>query len=133
MVECEGMVEREGDVMCRILVIDDDPDLRALLASMLQPAGHSVSLAADGSQGMNQFRADPADMVLTDIFMPVKEGLETIFELRRLCPELPIVAMSGRPVGSTMLCIARHLGAMATLEKPFSREELLAVVDKACN
>jgi two-component system, chemotaxis family, chemotaxis protein CheY len=111
--------------------MDDDADVRLVLADNLRSAGHTVSLAADGQEGMRKFRADPADLVITDIFMPAKEGLETILELRRLVPNLPIIAISGRPVGSTMLCIARHLGAVATLQKPFSRDELLSAVEQA--
>ena len=114
-----------------VLVIDDDPDIRLLINDFLRQSGHTVALAGDGQEAMEEFLSEPADVVITDIFMPTKEGLETILELHRQAPELPVIAMSGRMIGSTMQCIARHLGAVATLQKPFSREELLAAISKA--
>ena len=116
--------------MARILVIDDDADMRALLEQTLKSAGHEVALAADGRKGVEQYRTKPADLVITDIFMPNQEGLETIMELRRSFPEVAIVAMSGRVPG-TMLSIAQKLGAVEVLQKPFVAEELLLAVARA--
>ena len=82
--------------MARILVIDDEADMRGLLEETLQSAGHEVSLAADGEEGMKRFRARPADLVITDLYMPGQEGLETIMQLRREFPSVAIMAMSGR-------------------------------------
>ena len=117
--------------VAHVLVIDDDPDIRLLLNDLLRSAGLTVALAGDGGEAIKQSQTDPADLVITDIFMPTKDGLETILELRRRIPGLPVIAMSGRMIGRTMLCIARHLGAVATLQKPFTREDLLAAVEKA--
>jgi DNA-binding NtrC family response regulator len=117
--------------MARILVIDDDLDVRATVGRMLQSAGHEVVLAANGMEGMEQYRASPGDLVITDIYMPGQEGLETIIGLRRRYPEIKIIAMSGKPAGGTMLSIARRLGALAILQKPFSLEQLLQEVEKA--
>ena len=117
--------------MARILVIDDDPDMRALVEQMLKSAGHETILAADGREGIDQCRSKPADLVITDIYMPNQEGLETIMELRKRFPGLAIIAMSGRATAGTMLSIAEKLGAVETLQKPFVAEELLAAVEKA--
>jgi len=117
--------------MPRILVIDDDPDMRALLEQTLKSAGHEVELAADGREGVAQYRANKADLVITDLYMPRQEGLETITELRKHFPEVAIIAVSGRDTALTMLSIAQKLGAMEVLQKPFDVKVLLAAVDKA--
>jgi DNA-binding response OmpR family regulator len=117
--------------MARILVIDDDPDMRALLKQTLESAGHEVSLAADGRQGVDQYRANRADLVITDLYMPGQEGLETIIELRTRFPEVAIMAVSGRAIAATMLSVAQKLGAVEVLQKPFVTGELLAAVGKA--
>jgi len=117
--------------MARILVIDDDPDLRAVLEQMLRPAGYEVVLAADGREGVAQFRAQSADVVITDLYMPHQEGFETINELRRRFPGIAIIAMSGKPAAATLLSIAQKLGVTAALQKPFTSDELLAAVEKA--
>jgi len=117
--------------MARILVIDDDPDIRALLEQTLKSAGHEVALAADGREGVEEYRAKPADLVITDIYMPNQEGLETIIELRQRFPELAIIAMSGRTAAGTMLSIAQKLGVIQVLQKPFVADELLTAVERA--
>ena len=81
--------------MARVLVIDDDLDTRVLLEETLRSAGHEVLLASDGKEGLSIYRTKPADVVITDIYMPTKGGLETIIELRQSCPEVPIIALSG--------------------------------------
>jgi CheY-like chemotaxis protein len=117
--------------MARILVIDDDADTQALLERILRSVGHRVVPAADGREGVGQYSAQPADLVITDLYMPNQEGLETIRELRRRFPEVVIIAISGKPEAATMLSIAHTLGAVAVLQKPFVAEELLAAVGKA--
>ena len=117
--------------MPRILVIDDDPEMRAMLEQTLQSVGHHVMLAADGRQGLAQIASAPADLVITDLYMPNKDGLETIIELRQRFPNVAIIAMSGRTVAATMLSIARQLGAFEVLQKPFVTGELLRAVDNA--
>jgi len=116
--------------MARILVIDDDPDIATTLGIALQMAGHDVVLAADGRQGMEKQRARPADLVITDLFMPEQEGLETIRELRKDFPEVPIIAMSGADVGNTMLTIASKMGAAKILRKPFDVAELMNAIEE---
>jgi len=117
--------------MARILVIDDDADLRVMLEQTLESAGHEVILAADGKEGVEQYRTKPADLVITDIYMPNQEGLETIIKFRRHFPALAIIAMSGRETAPTMLSIAQKLGAVEVLQKPFVADELLAAVGRA--
>jgi DNA-binding response OmpR family regulator len=117
--------------MARILVIDDDPDTREMLEQTLKPAGYEVILAADGRDGVVRQGISPADLVITDIYMPKQDGLETIREFRRRFPEVRIIAMSGRALAVTMLSIAQDLGAVAVLHKPFPADELIAAVAKA--
>lgn len=117
--------------MSRILVIDDDPDIRAVLGWSLKSAGYEVALAADGREGLSAYRAQPADLVITDIYMPNQDGLETIHELDQRYPRPAIIAMSGRAIAGTMLTIARNLGAIQILQKPFSIDDVLQAVGQA--
>jgi DNA-binding response OmpR family regulator len=114
----------------RVLVVDDNEDLRATVRMLLQADGFDVAVAADGQQALAQHRAKPADVVVTDLFMPDKDGIETIVELRKLSPALKIVAISGwtSSQGSNYLQVAREIGAAATLQKPFDPAELSRVV-----
>jgi DNA-binding NtrC family response regulator len=118
--------------MARILIIDDDPPLRGVLAEALSRAGHEVSMAEDGRQGIEMFRAAPADVVVTDLIMPGQEGLETIMQLRSEFPAVPIIAMSGGMVNSSLyLNMARRFGALQTLSKPFTADEILGAIGEA--
>jgi DNA-binding response OmpR family regulator len=117
--------------MARILVIDDKPDMRAFLEEILKSVGHDVILAADGREGVEQHRASPTDLVITDLYMPNQEGMETIREFRSHFPEVAIIAMSGRTTALTMLSVAQKLGAVGVLHKPFGADELIAAVAKA--
>lgn len=114
----------------RILIIDDDEQLRALLHEILERAGFAVVEAANGVEGLQLFRSEPADLVITDLIMPDKEGVETILELRREFPEARIIAISGggRNGSANYLPIAARLGARRTVAKPFSRQEILDAV-----
>jgi len=117
--------------MARILVIDDEPDMRAFLEEVLKSAGYEVILAADGRAGVERYRTSPADLVITDLYMPNQDGLETIRQLRSCFPEVAIIAMSGKAAAVTTLSIAQKLGAVGILHKPFLRDELMAAVVKA--
>ncbi len=118
--------------MAKILVVDDDERIRALLLRMLERVGHEVALAADGDAAIAHYRQRGADLVLADILMPGKDGIEMILELRREAPELKIIAMSGggRIGPGCYLGIAEKLGAARTLAKPFSRDEVIAAVEE---
>lgn len=111
--------------MARSLVIDDDEFVGRMLVRGLTAAGHTVAVALNGFDGANQFRKDPADVILTDINMP-HGGLPTIRVLRAEFPKLIIIAMSGN---SSQLGLAGAIGASRILDKPFTIEELKAVID----
>jgi len=116
--------------MARILVIDDDPNIRRVLQRMLDRAGHEVAVAVDGVEGLRLFAAEAFDLVITDIIMPRREGLETIVELRRQKGGVPIIAMTGY-VGRPYLDAAARLGACEVLFKPYDNHQLMAAVDRA--
>ena len=121
----------QNSVSIKILVIDDDPIVRHTIQAILEEAGHSVTCAEDGRRGLAAFRRNRPDVVVTDIIMPEKEGIETILELRRIWPEGRIIAISGG--GRTeqkdgFLRVAIGCGADAVLAKPFEPEELVALV-----
>jgi CheY-like chemotaxis protein len=117
--------------MARILVIDDESEIRTLLELILKSAGHEVILAADGREGVERYRTSPADLVITDLYMPNQDGVETIRELRMRFPEVPIIATSGRAIAAILLPIAQKLGAVGILQKPFAPDELIAAVARA--
>ena len=114
----------------RILVVDDNEDLRSTIKALLQADGFEVAVAADGEAALVLNKSRPADVVITDLFMPDKDGIETIIELKKLYPTVKIVAMSGwtSTQGSDYLQVAREIGAAVTLQKPFDPKELSRVV-----
>ena len=116
--------------MVRILVIDDDDDFRRMLRMALEHDGYIVEEASNGHEGIQRYRAAPADLVLTDLLMPEREGLETIQTLRQEYPEVKIIAVSGGgPRGRlNFLPLARMFGALRTLQKPFPIQALYEVV-----
>lgn len=117
--------------MGHILVIEDDPEVRSLLCALLTRAGHQVREAENGQQGIHSYRTHPADLIITDLFMPVKEGLETIIDLRREFPDLKIIAISGgnREGKGNYLKAAQLCGASRIFHKPFDNADLLAAID----
>jgi len=115
----------------RVLVIEDDADLRNLIHAYLEEEGFEVASAADGREGIQKQRHEPASVVVTDIFMPGKEGIETVFDLQREFPDTRIIAMSGganTAKGVDYLGLARRLGAKRTLTKPFTMRALADAV-----
>ena len=116
--------------MARILIIDDESQIRSMLRLMLERVGYEVMEAADGMEGIRQYRDNPADLIITDLIMPNKDGIGMIIELKKEFPEIKIIAMSGggvnRPEG--YLDGAKKLGATRTLTKPIDRDEMLAAV-----
>ena len=118
--------------MACILIIDDDDQPRHILQQVLTRAGYEVIEACDGNEGLQRFRATPADVIITDILMPEKEGLETIIDLRREFPRAKIIAMSGggRAGNLNFLDVASRLGAQRTLEKPFDLQAMLRAVSE---
>jgi len=122
--------------LTRILVVDDESEIRALVSRILKQAGYEVIEAADGNEGTRLFKENLPELLITDIIMPEKEGIETIMELRRDFPNVKIIAISGGGKSlarDTCLRFAKGLGATRTLAKPFSRQELLDAVQEVLN
>lgn len=122
---------RRMNFMKKILVIDDNVQCNQMVCRFLTASGYEVSSAPNGVEGLKLFRKEIPDLVVTDLFMPEKDGLETIMELRRTDQKVRILAMSG---GSTkmnmidMLDIAETFGADAIMAKPFQLETFLQKV-----
>jgi DNA-binding response OmpR family regulator len=116
--------------MQRILVIEDETAFRVVVKDALEKAGYQVDTASDGEEGVQLFAAQPHDMVITDILMPNKEGLETILELIELSPEVKIIAISGGGIGlgDDLLDMAVDFGANRALRKPVQMKELVALI-----
>lgn len=114
--------------MAKILVIDDEAQIRDLLRRCLERQGHEVHAAADGKRGLTLFHEHPADLVITDLLMPECDGIEVISALRRNGVNAPILALSGT-VGLGFLHNALAFGATRGLVKPFTLEELVDAVD----
>ena len=117
--------------MPTVLVIDDDDLVRSLLVRALTGARYTVIEAADGLAGLALARANSIDLVVTDLVMPVQEGVETIMTLRRERPRLPIIAISGGTTNSRLyLDIAGKIGARRILPKPFTPRELIRLIEQ---
>ena len=117
--------------MAKILVIDDEIQVRTYIRKILEAEDHEVFEAANGEIGLKMYQENPVDLIITDIVMPEKEGIEIIIELKRECPDVKIIAISGGSgnFGSeNYLCLAKELGAAKTISKPFVSEELLKIV-----
>ena len=116
--------------MASVLVVDDEPEIRALLRQVLERDGHAVTEAENGRKAVRALRERTVDLVITDIIMPEQEGMETISEIRRLRPDVKIIAMSGggRRLSMDFLPLAARLGADATIEKPFKPASIAAAV-----
>jgi CheY-like chemotaxis protein len=117
----------------RIMVVDDNASIRRTLHLLLCKAGYEVMQAADGSEAVRLWRDRGGDLVITDLHMPEKDGIETIIELLSYSPRLPIIAMSGG--GQTkrleLLGNATLLGAVLTIEKPFTLAEMMETINRA--
>ena len=115
----------------RILVVDDDAAVRDSIAMVLDGAGFQVDQADHGASGMRLLRANAPDLVITDILMPHKEGIETIREIRAVLPQTPIIAISGSAEPrADYLKMAQSFGASAILAKPFDPTVLLELVNR---
>jgi len=114
-----------------ILVVDDEPSILALVSRALQKRGHTIATAGDGVEAGRVVSSQAFDLVLTDLLMPDKDGIQVIAELRRKFPAVKIIAMSGggHIPQDQYLKIAKGLGAHALLDKPFTIDQLYAVVD----
>ena len=122
--------KKQVPVQQSILVIDDDETVRLLLRNILEREGYRVLDAHEGYEGLKQFRENPTDLVITDLIMPGKEGIETIRDLRQEFPHVKIIAISGggRISPESYLRMAKGVGALRALSKPFDRLELLKAI-----
>ena len=118
--------------MARILIIDDDEKFLKMFQQMLERAGHEIMTAPNGKVGTKLFRKDPTELIITDIFMPEKEGIETIIELKNEFPTVKIIAISGggRKGNFKYLEAVEALGASRTFSKPFERQEMLEAIEE---
>ena len=116
--------------MARIIVVDDDARLREATRDVLESEGHEVIEAKDGNAAVLAHRAQPADVIVCDMFMPRQDGIETILVLRREFPDVRIIAVSGGGYSGAIdvLTMARHMGASEVLSKPFSGVQLMAAI-----
>jgi len=114
-----------------VLVVDDDKCTRDILRMMLLSEGYTVQTASNGTEALKQLPTQDFDLVITDLFMPEKDGIETIREIRAKRPGMKIIAISGGAggVGQECLAITKYLGASATLKKPFDHETLLEAIN----
>lgn len=119
--------------MHRILLVDDDDTFRTMLRLTLAKLGYEVIEAGNGVEALRLIDKNATDVVITDLIMPEKEGLETIQTLRRLHPSVKIIAMSGGGrihAAPDFLVVAKMFGAHRTLVKPFSNEQMIAAIDE---
>lgn len=119
--------------MKRILIIEDDQSFRRMLKSVLIEEGFEISEASNGNQGIAEYKENPCDLVITDLFMPEKDGLDTIHELKVCYPSLKIIAISGGGIRGDFrvgdaLKMAKDLGVDAVLKKPFNTQQLVSRV-----
>jgi CheY-like chemotaxis protein len=115
----------------RVLIVDDNDDNRSTLAGLLANDGYDVGVAAEGDEALNAQEASPFDVVVTDIFMPVRDGVETIRAFRARYPRTRIIAMSGaNSVNVDYLALCMEIGADRILRKPFHVTALEAALNE---
>ena len=119
--------------MHRILIIDDEPALRLTIRETLEGAGYEVEEAQNGAEGLSLHQRWPFDLIITDIFMPEKDGLELIKELRHGSEFVPVLAISGGGLfrAEDALVAARKAGASEVLQKPFALQQIVWSVESA--
>ena len=117
--------------MNRILLIEDDVDFRWMLSEMLKREGYEVQTADNGSEGVRLLEEEEEyDLIITDIIMPEKEGLETIMDIMSRNPGSKVIAISGggRSSAGSYLKTAEYFGAVRSFQKPFDKNEFLEAV-----
>jgi CheY-like chemotaxis protein len=117
-----------------VLVVDDDPAVRTTVKLMLERDGHTVAVAADGRAGIAALAGGAIHLLIVDLFMPGMDGIETIREVRKRAPKLPVIVMSGAaanvaaPGGPDFLAMAVKLGAIRSVQKPFKPRDITQLV-----
>jgi DNA-binding response OmpR family regulator len=114
----------------KVLIVDDNVDQRTMLKLFLEMEGFEIALAGNGDEALAALERQPFDVVVTDLFMPDKDGIETITEVKKRAPQTRIVALSGwvSQRGSDYLSVAREIGADAALRKSADPQELVAIL-----
>ncbi len=115
--------------MASILIVDDEEPIRQLLRSILEGDGHQVLEAADGQEGLTLYRQAPTDLVITDIVMPERDGMEVTLELTREFLDAKVIAMTGASGGQNFLNVAKLFGARQLLQKPFGLQDVRTAVN----
>lgn len=116
--------------MARIFIIEDNPELREMLCRLMVAEGHLVTLACNGQEAQTLDWKQPPDLVITDIYMPDRDGLEVISDLQKKRLGTKIIAITGRATAGGVLAMATALGAVRVLTKPFQPEELVEIVNE---
>lgn len=116
--------------MAQILVVEDDTEVRELMIAMLESMGHRVIHAKNGIEGIEKYKTGEIDLVITDIMMPEKDGIETIRELKECNTAVKIIAITGYRGRFNRLPAAEFLGAQETLVKPFTKADLSSTINK---
>jgi YesN/AraC family two-component response regulator len=111
-----------------VLIIDDEETIRDFMQSMLSVEGYNTIEASNGIEALRQMKKHNIDIVITDLVMPEKEGIETIREIKKMYPQCRIIAMSGSVFSNAYLNMANHLGAEKILKKPFKKQELIDIL-----
>jgi CheY-like chemotaxis protein len=114
----------------KILMVDDDEAIREYLSELLAMAGYSVIASNDGIESLRIFETQPFDLVITDIMMPGIDGLGAMIKMRTIDPKIKILAISGADMKEELLHAAGFVGAMSTLQKPFSNDTLLKTITR---
>ena len=115
-----------------ILIIDDDAALRNSIQEIFQYLNYKVYTASNGKEGIESYRRIATDIVITDIYMPEKDGLELIREIKKEFPEAKIIAMSGITQGDMdFFQVAKYLGAVDCIRKPFEPDDIIRIVNLA--
>lgn len=119
--------------MAKVLVIDDDELMRITLRTLLEEEGHTVLEASDGREGVDVFNNNGADLIITDVMMPKRSGIDVLEKLRAASPNLKIIVISGasRFDNADMLRMASILGAERTFHKPINKVEMVSAVREA--
>lgn len=116
--------------MTAVLIIDDDTDIRELWASFLEDGGYEISLAASGADGLRIIDERPIDIVVTDVLMPDKDGIETLLEIKQRQPRAKVLVVSGGGISSNtaMLDVADAMGADGVLQKPVEMDKFCSTI-----
>lgn len=110
--------------MASILIVDDEEPIRSLLRRILEEDGHTVREAANGVAALALYRKDPADLVITDILMPERDGMAVLLDLTKEFLDAKVIAMTGASSDQHLLHVAKLFGARAVIKKPFAVEEI---------